>query len=372
VVVTEHRCQRVRRAFFGGVTAPGVTTFDTLWAARFRLASTALSAYALAQALEAAGRFDRILREVGNLNVAGVNRPLDVVISSRHGVALILDQHINRPASVPGDLQAAINAVVPQPDADALDRAVTNRYAQIRQLQDAAQRTARIVAVALDRGHGSFGGWRGRWRCASGSSSPCSARPSGSPAACSPPCTRALRCGSICTCTRRTRRRLRHVPSWPAARRSRSMLHAHGRNRGLSRTWNDGLLAGYADGADVVIITNDYVRFGPGDLDRLAQAAADQRDRYIVSCAGPHGRYGQRMPSHGFSCFAINPIALGVIGCFDENIFPRTARIRTTADAPGSLGSTKPTAPTRRSSTWEARRSSPMTGCGCGTRTARR
>lgn len=106
------------------------------------------------------------------------------------------------------------------------------------------------------------------------------------------------------------------------ARRAEVTLHAHGRNRGLSRTWNDGLLAGYADGADVVILANDDVRFETGDLDRLAEAATDQPERYIVSCAGPHGRYGRRMPSHGFSCFAINRIALEAIGCFDENVFP--------------------------------------------------
>ena len=148
-----------KRAFFKGATAAGVTTFDTLWAARFRLASTALSAYGLAQALEAAARFDRILREVGNLNVAGVNQSLDSVISSRHGVALILDQHINEPGSVRADLQAAINAVVPQPNADALDRAATNQFAGIRHLQDAVARTARIVALGLARDHGSFQGW---------------------------------------------------------------------------------------------------------------------------------------------------------------------------------------------------------------------
>lgn len=159
LTVTDLATFAQKRTFLGGATAGGVTTFETTWAARFRLASTALSAYGLAQALEAAARFDRILREVGNLNVGGVVRPLSDVISSRHGAALILDQHINQPASVHADLQAAINFVVPQPNDDALDRAATNRYAQIRHLQDAAQRTARIVAVGLDPAHGSFAGW---------------------------------------------------------------------------------------------------------------------------------------------------------------------------------------------------------------------
>jgi GT2 family glycosyltransferase len=81
------------------------------------------------------------------------------------------------------------------------------------------------------------------------------------------------------------------------ARREEVTLHAHGRNRGLSRTWNDGLLAGYADGADVVIITNDYVRFGPGDLDRLAQAAADQRTATSSPARDPTGGTGSACPA---------------------------------------------------------------------------
>ena len=148
-----------RRTFFGGVVVGTQTRFDTVWAARFRMASVALWSFALAQTFEAAERFDRIVREVGNLNVGGINTPLSDVISSRHGVALILDQHINRPAAVRPDLQAAVNFVGPQPTADALDRAVTNRYAATRTLQDAALRTQRIVNLGLDRAHDSFTGW---------------------------------------------------------------------------------------------------------------------------------------------------------------------------------------------------------------------
>ncbi|MFX6027917.1 hypothetical protein ABTE84_21450, partial [Acinetobacter baumannii] len=35
-----------------------------------------------------------------------------------------------------------------------------------------------------------------------------------------------------------------------------------------------------------------------------------------------HRRRGQRLPSCGYACFAINPIALETLGCFDENFFP--------------------------------------------------
>ena len=100
------------------------------------------------------------------------------------------------------------------------------------------------------------------------------------------------------------------------------IYHPYGVNRGVSRSWNEGMLAAYAAHADVVIIANDDVAFTSGDLGKLAEKAAACRDRYIVSCAGFHQRLNQRQPSVGYSCFAINPIAIEKLGCFDENIFP--------------------------------------------------
>jgi GT2 family glycosyltransferase len=81
-------------------------------------------------------------------------------------------------------------------------------------------------------------------------------------------------------------------------------------------------LTAYGEGADVVVVANDDICFSPGDVERIAAKASACRDRYIVSCAGYHERHGRRLPSHGYSCFAINPVALETIGCFDENFFP--------------------------------------------------
>ena len=106
------------------------------------------------------------------------------------------------------------------------------------------------------------------------------------------------------------------------ARRTDVTYYPYGVNRGLSRTWNEGVLAAYDEGADVVIVANDDVAFGPGDVGRIAAKAVAARDRYVVSCAGYHERLGRRLPSHGYSCVAINPIAIETIGCFDENFFP--------------------------------------------------
>ena len=100
------------------------------------------------------------------------------------------------------------------------------------------------------------------------------------------------------------------------------IYHPFSVNRGVAKSWNDGMLAAYAAHADVVIIANDDIAFAPGDLSKLAEKAVACRDRYIISCAGFHQRFNHRQPSVGYSCFAINPIAIEKLGCFDENIFP--------------------------------------------------
>jgi len=106
------------------------------------------------------------------------------------------------------------------------------------------------------------------------------------------------------------------------AARPEVRYYAYGENRGVSRSWNDGILTAYAEGADVVVVANDDVLPAVGDLDRVADKAVRCSDRYIVSCAGPHGRLGRSLPSHGYSFFAVNAIAIETIGCFDENFFP--------------------------------------------------
>lgn len=101
-----------------------------------------------------------------------------------------------------------------------------------------------------------------------------------------------------------------------------TVYHPYGTNRGLANSWNEGMLEAYNDGADVVIIANDDTYFTAGDLDKLAVRARLFRNNYMVSVAGPHLGAGKWERSHGYSIFAINPIAIEKIGCFDQNIFP--------------------------------------------------
>jgi hypothetical protein len=148
-----------RVTFFGGTTAGALTTFDNAWAARLREAVLSSLSLRLAQVLEGAGRFDRLRRDVGTLHVAGAVVPVEQLITSQLGAAALLDAHINQPGHVRADLQASVNAVGPQPNPDALERAVVADYLTRRHTQNTPARNATIVAAHLDPAHGSFTGW---------------------------------------------------------------------------------------------------------------------------------------------------------------------------------------------------------------------
>ncbi len=97
---------------------------------------------------------------------------------------------------------------------------------------------------------------------------------------------------------------------------------AHGTNRGVARSWNDGILAAADWGADVTIVCNDDIVFGEGDVDKISRAAMDNRDRFVVFAAGKNTRLRRAVSDQGMACYAINPIAIERIGMFDENFFP--------------------------------------------------
>lgn len=99
------------------------------------------------------------------------------------------------------------------------------------------------------------------------------------------------------------------------------VYYPYGDNRGLAKSWNEGILAAYQSGCDVVIVVNDDIEFAVGDIDQLARYAVAHRDNYIVTCDGYNVDLDRR-DSIGYSCFAINPIALEKVGMFDENITP--------------------------------------------------
>jgi glycosyltransferase involved in cell wall biosynthesis/GT2 family glycosyltransferase len=105
------------------------------------------------------------------------------------------------------------------------------------------------------------------------------------------------------------------------ARRPDVVLRDYRQNRGLAKSWNEGILWGFENEHDVVLVVNEDLLFAPGDLERLADAAYAQRDRFLVMGRCYHDN-DQRWGSSEYGCFAFNPLALEVLGCFDENFFP--------------------------------------------------
>lgn len=99
------------------------------------------------------------------------------------------------------------------------------------------------------------------------------------------------------------------------------VYYPYGSNRGLAKSWNEGVLAAYMNGCDVVLIVNDDIVFKAGDVDTLAEYAVEHRENFIVTCRGWNHGLGKE-DSIGYSCFAINPIALELVGMFDQNFFP--------------------------------------------------
>jgi hypothetical protein len=146
--------------FFGGAGGPAAYTFLTDWAARFREAAIASPEFSVAQLVEAASRLDRILREVPTLNIAGVGAvPLNTLVTSVHGVALILDSHINMPGHVPQDLQTAATAAGHHANPNAQEQSIVTHYQPTRHTHNTSARNANINAQGLNHAHGSFQGW---------------------------------------------------------------------------------------------------------------------------------------------------------------------------------------------------------------------
>jgi hypothetical protein len=123
VIATDPRAQ-----FFGARHPKKNGTVDTKrveisaeWAARFRLASLCSMEYRVNQLQVASYRIKRIFREVPKVTVDGKDYALKELVSSKFAAALVLDQHINAPAWVAGDIRDAIKRT-PGPRHDAGDK----------------------------------------------------------------------------------------------------------------------------------------------------------------------------------------------------------------------------------------------------------
>ena len=101
--------------------------------------------------------------------------------------------------------------------------------------------------------------------------------------------------------------------------------YPYGTNRGLARSWNEGLHASRVMKADVCMIANDDVVADFADVWRIARAAQEHPEAYMVSGMGLDVATGARKDML-FALAAINPVAFDVLAhddkLFDEQFEP--------------------------------------------------
>jgi GT2 family glycosyltransferase len=114
-----------------------------------------------------------------------------------------------------------------------------------------------------------------------------------------------------------------------------SRYFAYGVNRGVSRSWNEGLHASFDDGNEATLLVNDDLFFYEGGFDAFADFVLSERRRvphFGTICAfgldtgtaGPvgAGKFYQRPHWQGAACIAVGERAIEAIGYFDQNFWP--------------------------------------------------
>jgi hypothetical protein len=114
-----------------------------------------------------------------------------------------------------------------------------------------------------------------------------------------------------------------------------SRYFPYGVNRGVSRSWNEGLRASFDDGNAATILINDDLFFYGGGFDEFSDFVLSEgrrvREFGTISAfgldtgtAGPvgAGKFYQRPHWQGAACMAVGRNALETVGYFDQNFWP--------------------------------------------------
>jgi len=109
----------------------------------------------------------------------------------------------------------------------------------------------------------------------------------------------------------------------------------YGTNRGVARSWNEGLLASFNDGNEATLLVNDDIYFYEGGFSAFANFVLSETRRVpefgVVSAFGLEtgaanaigaGKFYQRPHWQGGACMAVGRGAIERIGYFDQNFWP--------------------------------------------------
>jgi GT2 family glycosyltransferase len=109
-----------------------------------------------------------------------------------------------------------------------------------------------------------------------------------------------------------------------AARRNFS-VHMHRQNRGLSRSWNEGIHRAYAEGCQLVLLVNDdlhFVKDGFSEFVTFARQNADYGLAFLQGLETGGSPLAGRVIDQGFGCCVFTKVAVDRVGYFDENFRP--------------------------------------------------
>jgi GT2 family glycosyltransferase len=109
-----------------------------------------------------------------------------------------------------------------------------------------------------------------------------------------------------------------------AARRNFS-IHMHMRNRGLSRSWNEGIHQAYAEGCELVLLVNDDLHFVNEGFKEFLHFAWENTGYGLAFLHGLEtggSPLAGRVIEQGFGCCVFTKLALERVGYLDENFWP--------------------------------------------------
>lgn len=106
--------------------------------------------------------------------------------------------------------------------------------------------------------------------------------------------------------------------------RENSKIYLYNENRGLSKSWNDGIVESIKNDDDITLIINDDIEFLNGCFDEWINFIEHRKDHGLIFLHGkePQEDGGEIIRDQGFSCFSIGRQAKQMVGAFDENFIP--------------------------------------------------
>jgi GT2 family glycosyltransferase len=102
-------------------------------------------------------------------------------------------------------------------------------------------------------------------------------------------------------------------------------IHMHRENRGLARSWNEGIHQAYADGCELVLLVNDDLHFvnnGFREFLHFAQENTDYGLAFLHGLETGGSPLAGQVIDQGFGCCVLSKLALEHVGYLDQNFWP--------------------------------------------------